>query len=179
METIDGEILGAFTSSAWCIQHGYFGASEAFVWRIKHPREEDDDDVDVDMLLEERIQRESDIEVYPFSFENNSIQICTQDRVAVGGGTTSSPKEVADGTIVHPNEFGFAISFDDNILLEAGSSPCVTFNSPGLAKNHLDGSKFELLNLEVWGLTPCITVEEATRMACQKIFLKRNMTVAA
>jgi hypothetical protein len=174
LETLDGEIFGAFTASPWNIQHGYFGTAESFVWRLKHPREEEENH---DLTYEEREKRESDIEVFKFSFENNTAQICTHDRIAVGGGTVSEPRMVADGTMVEPHQFGFAISFDANNLLEATSSPCTTFNSPGLSMHHQDGSIFELLNLEVWAMTPCITVEEAQRMACHKLFLKRNMTV--
>jgi hypothetical protein len=173
METMDGEVFGAFTAAPWHIQHGYFGTAESFVWRLKHPREDDEDDSE-DITYEERDHREREIEVFKYSFGNNVAQICTHDRVAVGGGTVSAPQMVADGTIVEPNQFGFAIAFDGSSLLEATSSPSITFNSPGLSMLHQDGSKFELLNLEVWALTPCITVEEAQRMACQKLFLQRN-----
>jgi hypothetical protein len=40
-----------------------------------------------------------------------------------------------------------------------------------------DGSKMEFVNVEVWGLTPCLTVEEAQLMENRHLFLKRNATI--
>jgi hypothetical protein len=155
METVDGEVFGAYTGAPWEIQHGYFGKGESFLWRMKSPRDNTPGSVF------EQAKREAAIEAFKYSFENSVAQICQSDRIAVGGGTTSSPREISQGVTVQPNEFGFGICFDNRDLLNASSSPCLTFNSPSLSKIHSDGSKFELLNLEVWTFTPCLSIEEA------------------
>jgi hypothetical protein len=107
------------------------------------------------------------------------IQLC-QSRpchLAVGGGGCQHyPKEIRTGKVVQPHQWSFAISFDDDSLLEGTSSPCATFSSPSLSNSHSDGSRFEVLNLEVWALTPCLNVEEAEIMECHATFLERNMS---
>jgi hypothetical protein len=168
METVEGEVFGAYTGAPWTIQHDYFGTGESFLWRMKGSRE------DTSGSLFERAKREADLEAFKYSFENNIAQICQSDRIAIGGGTTSSPREISQGVTIQPNEFGFGICFDNRDLLHASSSPCLTFNSPSLSKIHPDGSKFELLNLEVWSFTPCISIEEAELMECHHLFLKRH-----
>jgi hypothetical protein len=51
----------------------------------------------------------------------------------------------------------------DQDLLRGSTSPCLTFQSPSLSTRHPDGSYFEVRNLEVWTLTPHLSVEEAAR----------------
>lgn len=168
METVDGEVFGAFTSAAWTIQPSFFGGGEAFVWRMKHSRLEIADSV------MEQAQQETDLEVFPYSYENPFVQVCQTDKVAVGGGTPSLPREVQGGTLVPPAAFGAALAFEGSSMMEATSAPCLTFRSPSLSKLHHDGSRFELINLEAWSFTPCITLAEAQRMECHNLFLKRN-----
>ena len=134
--------------------------------------------------MKELIKQERDIEVFKYSREekSNLSQLCNYDRIAVGGGTPSSPRHVMGGadddTVLMPNQFGFALSFDDNIdLLEVTSCPCVTFNSPSLSKLHGDGSRMELVNLEAWTLTPFRDIKEAEVMELGRMFLRRNVTV--
>ena len=111
------------------------------------------------------------------------MQICTNDRIAVGGGSpgvTSIPREImtpSGGVMVQPNEWGFALAFEGDCLLEATTSPCITFNSPALSKLQPDGSRIELMNIEAWTLTPCITEEQAELMECSQLFLKRHGTI--
>jgi hypothetical protein len=171
IETVDGEVFGAFTTSSWTIQPNYFGSGECFLWRMKNNR------ADVSgMSLFEQAKQESDIEVFKYSYQNNFSQLCQHDRLGLGGGITSVAKEI-QGEVIEPSGFGFGIIFQGSNLLEASSSPCITFDSPSLSRIHSDGSRFEIVNLELWTLTPCLTLSEARKMECQKLFLKRNVTV--
>lgn len=174
METLDGQVFGAFTSCPWEIQHGYFGTTgESFLWRMKGLREEVEG-----KSLWEQAHQEADLEVFPYSFQNPVVQICRSDRMAVGGGTSRTPQEISTGELVQPEEFGFGICFDlhRHHLLYASSSPCLTFRSPALNRVH-SGSAFELLNLEVWTFSPCISLEEALKMDRQKRFLRCHAKV--
>ena len=169
METVDGEVFGAFVSTPWSIQPNYFGSGECFLWKMKSNR------ADVEGLsLYEQAHQESGIQVYPYSYRNNYCQLCHHDRIGLGGGTSSTPQDI-QGEMVEPGKLGFGIVFDGSNLLEASSSPCLTFASPSLSSIHAVGSRFELVNLEVWALTPCVTIEEARRMECQRLFLKKSM----
>ena len=167
IETVEGEVFGAYTGATWSIQHGSFGSGDSFLWRMKGSRAES-----LESLFDQA-KREADIDAFPYSYENNYIQLCQHDRLAVGGGTSLSPREIAN-TLVEPHAFGFGICFENRDLLHASSSPCLTFRSPSLSKEHNDGSRFEILNLEVWSFTPCISVEEAEIMECRRLFLKNH-----
>lgn len=171
METVDGEVFGAFTSSAWNIQPSFYGGGSSFLWRMTHSRAE------VATSVMEQAKRETDLEIFPSSAGLNRYeQICQQNKIAVGGGTPAAPHVIATGVSLHPQDFGFGIAFEGSSLIEASSEACITFNSPPLSNIHSDGSKFELVNLEVWALTPCITEEDARRMEFHHLFLKRHAT---
>eukprot|EP00980_Cylindrotheca_fusiformis_P009104 scaffold1974_cov75-Cylindrotheca_fusiformis.AAC.1 len=168
LETVDGEVFGCFTGQAWRKNWSYFGNGESFLWKMRRSRLEKTTDI------VEQAQLESEIDVYPYTGENKYIQLCTQERIAVGGGTPSGEKKTAESpSIVKPHEWGFGLALQDD-LLAGSSSPCVTFGSPGLSTVHADGSLFEIVNLELWTLTPCSTVEDAERMEVGKLFLQRD-----
>lgn len=170
METVDGEVFGAFTSSAWTIHTSFFGGGDSFLWRMKHSRAEVADSV------LQQAKRETDLEIFPNSRLNLYEQICQHDKIAVGAGTPASTHTIATGVTFQPEDFGFGIAFEGDSLIQASSEACLTFNSPPLSTIHSDGSKFELVNLEVWALTPCISEEDARRMECHHLFLKRHAT---
>ncbi len=170
METVDGEVFGAFTSSAWTVQPSFFGKGDSFLWRMTHSRAE------VASSVLEQAKRETDLEIFNNSHLNLYEQICQHDKIVIGAGTPASAHMIATGVTLQPEEFGFGIAFEGDSLIEASSEACVTFNSPALSNIHSDGSKFELVNLEVWTLTPSITEEEARRMECNNLFLKRHVT---
>ena len=165
METLDGEVLGCFTAQAWRKNWNYFGTGESFLWRMRRSRLEKTHD------LLDQAQLESEIDVFPFTGENRMLQLCTHDRIAVGGGTPNGEKKSDDDPEAHHWGFGLAIQSD---LLSASSSPCVTFGSPSLSKKHPDGSLFEIVNMELWTLTPCLTVDEAEKLELGKLFLERS-----
>jgi len=126
VETLDGEVFGAFLTQTWRRSHKeWYGGGQSFLWTT----------------AESGSKKSKKLRVFPYSFENSYVQLCDRDRLVVGGG---------DG-------FGLALESD---LLQGSSCPCTTFGSPSLSKIHSDGSTFEVRNVEVWTLTPCLSVIE-------------------
>ncbi|KAL3893275.1 MAG: hypothetical protein SGARI_008274, partial [Bacillariaceae sp.] len=121
----------------------------------------------------DQAQKESEIEVYPYTGENRFIQLCTHDRIAVGGGLPSSDAEKKTSEDVNDHEWGFGLAIQSD-MLQGTSSPCLTFGSPALSNTHSDGSLFEVINIELWTLTPCATVEEAEKLELGKLFLQKD-----
>lgn len=166
LETVDGEVFGSFNPTPWRKNWNYFGSSESFLWKMRRSRL-----IKTTGILEQA-QLESEIDVYPYTGDNDYIQLCTQDRLAVGGGSPESgEKKDENDPAMHDFGFGLAIQGD---LLEGSSSPCVTFGSPSLSALHPDGSLFEIINLELWTLTPCGTEDEAEKLELGKLFLQQN-----
>lgn len=64
IETVDGEVLGSFTSSHWRKNRGYFGNGESFLWRMRKPRSTKCHSVIDQACLE------SELDVYPVSIHN-------------------------------------------------------------------------------------------------------------
>jgi TLD len=92
------------------------------------------------------------VDVYPYTGANNYIQFCTQDRIAVGGGSPSSEDDAPTKSVLSSHkhhEWGFGLSLSSD-LLTGTSSPCITFGSPSLSTVHKDGSVFEIINMELW-----------------------------
>lgn len=146
IETVDGEVFGCFSGVAWQFSRDWYGSGQNFLWRLPYHRPES-----FDSSLDEAGSQETDLEVFKFAFENHNLQLCEHDRIVVGGGNKQGDPR-----------WGFGLCLDGD-LLRGSSSPCLTFNSPALSTIHSDGSPFEVRNLEVWTLTPCISVEEAER----------------
>jgi hypothetical protein len=171
IETIDGEVFGCFTGQAWRKNWNYFGTGESFLWKMRRSR------LEKTHGIIEQAQLESEIDVYPYTGENRFIQLCTHDRVAVGGGQPAEKKieDEASTRMVDAKEcewgFGLAIAGD---FLSGSSYPCVTYGSPSLSHLHSDGSAFEIVNMELWTLTPCLTVEAAEKLELGKLFLERG-----
>jgi len=84
---------------------------------------------------------------------------------------TSLPKS----TVYSPNEFGFGLSFGDGNLLTGSSSACLTYRSPPLSGIHgKGGGRFEVVNLEVWGFSPCRNEKEAKTLECKNLFFQQH-----
>lgn len=163
VETLDGEVFGAFTAKPWHITRTYYGTPESFLWRLKKRRKGS-------QLRDatKQQQGDGDVEVFRFACNNKNIQLCNVDRIAVGGGCPDDESVVSDElSHVKMTEWGFGLSFGRD-LQQGTSHPCMTFNSPSLARKHSDGSRFEVSNMEFWTLTPCISLEEAQRMERSK-----------
>jgi len=164
VETTDGEVFGSFTSEPWRKNWNFFGSGESFLWRLRNSR-----------LLKhtsilDQAQKESEIDVYPYTGKNDSIQLCTHDKIAVGGGTGD---EAEQDLGIAKYDWGFGLVLDTD-LLHGSSSPCMTFGSPSLSVVHGDGSAFEVSNVELWTLTPCTTQEEAEKLELGRLFLRKH-----
>jgi hypothetical protein len=168
IETVDGEVFGAFTSEPWRKNWNYFGNNETFLWRLQHSRREKC------KSIIDQAQMESDIEVFPFTGRNEHIQLCTHDKIAVGGRSSVEAGD-AKSPISHvkEHEWGFGLLIEKD-LLHGTSSPCLTFCSPSLSKLHSDGSRFEIMNMEMWTITPCRSLKAAEKLEMSKLFLEEH-----
>jgi hypothetical protein len=182
METVDGEVFGCFTSSPWRKTWNYYGNGESFLWRMRRTRS----DKDAQRSILDQAKLESELDVFYWTGKNDLVQLCTHDMIAVGGGafqsfnegrnSSSSSDEERDlppqnEEFIKADKGGFGLAIDSE-LLRGTSSPCATFNSPPLAKMHPDGSPFEIVNLEVWTLTPFNNVADAESFEMKKLFLE-------
>ena len=136
IETLEGDVIGSFTSRPWSRSAGYKHDGESFLWRMKGRRSHSDEDD-----LPEDASAEGDVEVFRYTGENDLCQLLTSDKLAVGG----------DGD-------GFGLVVDED-LFRGGTGPCVTYGSPSL----VEGGAFEVANLEVWSMTPFLFVSDAER----------------
>mmetsp|Transcript_23588 Transcript_23588/g.55867 ORF Transcript_23588/g.55867 Transcript_23588/m.55867 type:complete len:621 (+) Transcript_23588:220-2082(+) len=173
VETLDGEVFGAFTSRPWHVAWKYFGTPESFLWRLSGPKKKSSSS-----SSSSKTKSRSSVEVFRFAGNNNSVQLCNDGRIAVGGGIPDEDSVVSDDlSYVKMTEWGFGLSFGKN-LQQGTSSPCMTFNSPSLSRLHSDGSCFEVANIEFWTLTPCTNVDDARRMEEGKHFIEREGTMS-
>eukprot|EP00978_Attheya_sp_CCMP212_P023215 scaffold70552_cov47-Attheya_sp.AAC.1 len=90
-----------------------------------------------------------------------------------GGGGSGGEQQRAEQNAAA----GFAISLDSD-LMSGTTSPSDTFGNPCLVDPTLRelGSykEFDVVNLEVWTLTPCTTVEAATRDELDQLFFEQE-----
>jgi len=174
IETIDGEVFGSFTGESWRKSWNYFGNGESFLWRMRRSRKEKC------RSIIDQAHMESEVDVFPFTGDNDSVQLCTHNKLAVGGGSPDECSEFdhmsQDGVKYTDKAWGFGLAIASD-MLNGTSSPCVTFRSPPLSAEHADGSPFEIINLELWTLTPCMTQEEAVKLDLAKLFLARESKV--
>ena len=172
IETMDGEVFGAFTAQPWHIAWKYYGTNESFLWRLRKRRARKGKSTGD--------EEDGDLDVYRYSGMNRNIQLCNTKRLAVGGGIPSSSDadSVVSETLSHVRlmDWGFGLAFGSD-LQQGTSSPCITFESPSLSEIHKDGSLFEVANLEIWTLTPCMTLADAEKMEVGKLAIDRCMTV--
>ena len=163
IETVDGEVFGCFTSAPWRKHWSYFGNGQSFLWRMTCSR------ANPCKSVIDQAHMESEIEVFPWTGENYMVQICRTDLIAVGGGGALSGAQQPDGSVYGDEEgFGLAIESD---LLRGSSNPCLTFGNPRLSRH---GEFFEIVNMEVWALTPFMTEAEAEKMELSHLFLENN-----
>lgn len=173
IETVEGEVFGSFTSEPWRKNWNFFGSNESFLWRMRHTRKEKTHSI-IDQA-----HMESEIDVFPYTGENDCIQLCTHDQIAVGGGTgtpsfdVGTPQLGPSSSEVKEHDWGFGLAIQSDLLCGT-SSPCATFGSPGLSKEHPNGEVFEIINLELWTLTPCGRLEDAQKLDLGKLFLEHN-----
>ena len=175
IETVEGEVFGSFTSSPWRKNWNYYGSGEAFLWRMRRTRSERD----VQYSVLDQAKLESELDIFYWTGQNELVQYCTQDMICVGGGSfcdeddrDDQANEQRDMPPQSPkvDKGGFGLAIDEE-LLRGTSSLCGTFQSPPLSKCHPDGSPFEILNIEVWTMTPCANVADAENLEMKTLFL--------
>ncbi len=159
IETDRGEVFGCFTVRPWRIGSKWYGSSEAFLWRLKQtrytsPRNSSDP------------HYEREIEVYPCTEDDDLIQYCTAKTIAVGGG------EWQYNACPYGNSGqGIGLVIDGD-LAGGETNSCATFANPKLARYASASNEFVISNLEVWSMTPCNTVEDATKFEMREFFLR-------
>ena len=135
----------------------------------------------------EKVLMDSECDVYMYSGSNRFVQLCKHDRIAIGGGSpgdstgTNLPNELNDDNASSASsrlskDWGFGLVFEQD-LLQGASNPCMTFQSPSLSKKHARGSRFEILNMEVWTFSPCLDEREAQRFEDGLLTIEQSNTV--
>lgn len=164
IETLEGDVFGCFMAKPWKRTNRYERCGESFLWRMKHKRTEVATDVvDDEDRLDEIAKREGDIDIFPWTGENDECQLLGHDRMAAGGGYVATDSG-RDG-------FGFII---ENNLSSGSSSPCQTYGNTCLVSSP-DG-RFEVANMEVWCMTHFLFAADALKSESTLRFVKENTT---
>jgi len=161
VETNHGEVFGSFTGQPWSVGRKWYGSSDAFLWRLKKRR-----------YTSPKNSRnpgfERELEVYPCTGDDDLVQYCTTKTIAVGGGEWPSHSSSPYFGDSEPG-IGFVVDGD---LAGGETNSCATFANPKLARHaSTSSSEFAIRNLEVWSLTPCSNVEDATKMELREFLV--------
>lgn len=134
----------------------YRRCGESFLWRMKRRRS-------ITATPELEVVDDNDIDIFPWTGENDLCQLFADDKIACGGGVVGT----GDG-------FGIVLNSD---LMSGSSSPCLTYGNPSLCtldgEESLDG-QFEVANIEVWALTSYMFVADAEKSEKSLKLLKDN-----
>jgi len=177
IETTNGEVFGAFTSAPWRLNNQYFGTGESFLWRMRHGR-----NTPVHSLFEQA-QLESEIDIFPCNGSNDYIQLCTSDKLALGGGTVLKKESSilehealdAPAVFLEDNLYGFGLALDEN-LLHGTTSPSATFGNSNLINSSGSGETFDVMNLEIWGFTSSQTERGAEKSEMSMFFVRESVS---
>lgn len=184
IETSTGKVFGSFTSSPWRANgNNYYGSCEAFVWMLRKSRLTADGEESC-QTLDEYILRESTLDVSKWNGKdgNRNVQLSNQKKLFVGGGNPDSDAEEmsmqSGRSHANPEEkddavqWGMALALDKD-LLRGTSSRCATFSSnPLIGGSCEEGSEvFEIMNMEIWALTPCMNEETAEELELGRTFV--------
>jgi hypothetical protein len=155
VETLRGDVFGCFMADKWRKTGKFELCGESFLWRMKYQiRNESRTDKQVgqdDQTLDEM----REIEVYPWTGNNEECQLFSDERIGAGGGGGG---------------FGFLI---EDGLWRGSSCPCSTYDNPCLVTSP-DGT-FEIANIEVWAMTPFLYVDEAEKSEASRRFISENV----
>ena len=181
IETTQGEVFGSFTGNAWRNNgNNYYGSCNAFVWNLRKKRDEDNCS-----SLDEYILRESTLDVYPWASKagNRNVQLSNTRKLFVGGGEPDervldnvvryrdADKNSSDEPCDDPIQWGMALALDKDLLFGT-STRCATFGSnPLIGGPDADSKVFEIMNMEIWSLTPCMTEELAENLELGRTFV--------
>jgi hypothetical protein len=164
IETKDGHVFGAFCSSPWRVRPGWFGSGEAFLWRLKNSRI-------VPGTKTRNYDYDNEMEVYPYTGSNELVQYCTKRAVAVGGGDYKDGEDSCP-YVGEPTGIGLMIDAD---LLGGETNSSSTFANPRLSGRSSKSNEFDIVNLEVWTVTPCISEPEAELLEMRRLFVEENI----
>jgi hypothetical protein len=151
---------------------GFFGDGDgSFLWRMRYNRNSKCHS------LFEQAQMETDIDVYSFSGLNSLVQHCSHNRIGIGGGDLNkfieAKKEGSVDDMEHDfdvlDSCGFGIMLDED-LSTGSTGPCATYRNPCLLDNSAHSETFEIMNMEVWTLTPAWDESSAQKMEMVKYF---------
>lgn len=110
------------------------------------------------------------MEVYPATGNDNFVQYCSADVMAVGGGDWQNEFDSPYDPLRESHGIGLLIDGD---LAGGESNSSSTFANPRLF-HHGDGdvygNEFVIDKMEVWSLTPCCNVEQAERLELKRLF---------
>ena len=169
VETKNGHIFGAFCSSSWRVQPSWFGSGECFLWRLKRSRLAGGGQ-------QPNYEFDNEMEVYPYTGHDEQIQYCTERTLAVGGGEWSLTNGIADTSPHQDEPQGIAFMLDGD-LMGGETNSCATFANPRLCGKDSGSNEFDIVGLEVWTLTPCLTVSEAQNLEAKRAFVEQNTIV--
>mmetsp|Transcript_57104 Transcript_57104/g.139156 ORF Transcript_57104/g.139156 Transcript_57104/m.139156 type:complete len:831 (-) Transcript_57104:57-2549(-) len=176
IETTDGHVFGSFTSHPWRLKatKSPYGSKDSFVWKMRRSRTEKCESI------MEQILMESKIDVFPFTGRNNVVQVCTMAGISLGSGELGTDDDQNQGTTDEKSDgadlnsdgslhFGNAIHLEK--FLDCGTtSSSETFNSPPLISRENRAEKFDVVNIELWSMTPHETVQDADKAEMQSLF---------
>lgn len=188
IETTNGDVFGSFTSTPWRTNNRYFGTGESFLWRMRHNR-----NTPVASLFDQA-QLESEIDIFPYNGSNSYVQLCTSDKLALGGGGALKPtldgQDVSlnqeddamsalsqgdEAVYLECNDYGFGLALDQN-LLHGSTSPSATFGNSALTNSGDGGQLFDCSNVEVWTLTSASTEAEAQKQEMSMFFVRQSIS---
>ena len=160
IETMEGDVVGAFTSSPWREQgQKFYGSGESFLWRLKKPINAYYNSV------EDQVKLESEVEFFEWTGKNRNVQRLVNaesDLILGGGGPDDKEGTSQKGSDDHGS--GLVLS---SCLTRGHSHSCLTFGSPSL----LNDDMFEIANVEVWTLTPVETLDQAEKVEFGRHFV--------
>lgn len=161
IETTDGHVFGAFTSSPWRTGPRFYGSGEAFLWRLRKLRSSRC------VSVEDQVELERDIDIFGWSGRNRNVQFVPNDmsELKIGGGGTVDE----DTGLERETNFGFGLVLESD-LSKGYSDKCETFGNPSPSIH--GGLSFDIANVEVWTMTPveCIEMAEQLELGRQFIF---------
>jgi hypothetical protein len=164
IETMDGNVLGSFTSSPWREQgQQYYGSGEAFLWRLEQPVHGGSTTT---KSVQDQAKLEGEVAFFEWSGENRNVQRlvnANSDLIIGGGGPDNDEDDVA---VEDDSLFGSGLVLAPD-LTRGHTHSCLTFGSPAL----IHGEEFEIANIEVWTLTPVDTLEQAEKVELSRHFV--------
>ncbi len=165
IETVDGHVFGSFTCQAWRLSQGWYGkqtGEAAFLWKMRHSR--DIDPIDVARSFVEQVNKESEIQVFPYREGNAAVQYCSSGGLMLGQG------ELLPRNDLKGKHYGHGLYLEGS-LLKGSTSNSETFGSPCLINADERGALFEVANMEVWTLTSHSDMKSAEQSELSQLFL--------